>query len=329
MLLSFPFVTQAVVVADLFETRVKVEDQTTKHREQAQQEAFMQALVKLSGKTEAVQNELIQAQAATPNQYIRSYRYLHNSANDALLLEVVFAQNQLENLLTQAGLPIWGKSRPLILIWQAVEENHHRTTLSQQNSLWQWRISDAMSERGLPILWPTLDLEDQAALSEGSLWGLFQQDIAQASERYFADAILAGRISQLGNSKWAYRGFLSHQQERLDISEQDEEQDALARKVANRIAEYLANRYAVRSNEQSEILQIQVTKITSFQDYTELLAYLKANIAVQKLDLVKVEGDELTLALKLSTDWSQVWKVLSLDKRLIPNEQNLTYAWQR
>src|SRR5262249_34995195 len=55
-------------------------------------------------------------------------------------------------------------------------------------------IAAAADERGLPIAWPLLDLEDLNAVTSTDVWGGFDDRIVAASARYRADARLIRRV---------------------------------------------------------------------------------------------------------------------------------------
>ncbi len=55
-------------------------------------------------------------------------------------------------------------------------------------------IVAAADERGLPIAWPLLDLQDRDAVTFIDVWGGFEDRIVAASARYRADAVLIGEV---------------------------------------------------------------------------------------------------------------------------------------
>ena len=320
-------VAQAVVVSDLYQVRVPVQDQTTAVRQSALQEALQLALVKVAGVREVTQQESIQARIGNPDVYVKSFRYVRQETDASLWLEVSFAQNLIDELLRTAQQPIWGKSRPLILMWQAVEESRERRILSQSTETWRAPFEQAMSERGLPLLWPVQDMEDQMALPPGSLWGLFREDIRRASERYMADAQLAGRLVPVVDG-YAYRGFLQHQGETLELSAEAVDTQTVLRQVADQVASFMAQKYAVRNDGDQTGQMIMVSGVGNFRQYHDLLAYLNANVAINRVHVRSADQQNLMLELELATDWSQVWSMLALDRRLHTTEQPLVYHWQ-
>ena len=100
--------------------------------------------------------------------------------------------------------------------------------------------------------------------------------------------------------------------------------------IAAEVAEKLSERYAViplAGIDNNEL--IRVTGINTFADYRALLEYLSANVAVRDVVVVASDRDEVTLALDLTTGWSQVLDSMALDKKIIADEEGVAYVWQR
>src|SRR5690606_37086418 len=117
---------QAVMVSELYDMQVPVADQSAASRDPAIQEALMLVLAKVGGEQGAAQHELLQQQLSNPEVFVKSFRYVRDEADASLQLKVSFAPNLIDDVLRQAQLPVWGKSRPLVLLWQAVEDNRQR-----------------------------------------------------------------------------------------------------------------------------------------------------------------------------------------------------------
>ena len=329
MLTVWSSFSPAVMVSDLYEIDVAVADQTPKNRELGMALALQRALVKVSGKQSVLDNPAIQQQLSRADRLVKRYRYARDEVDDSVRLKVIFAGNMIDRLLRNAGEPIWGASRPLILIWQAGEEDTQRQLLHQDSGAWPVLFERVMSERGLPVLWPTLDLADELVLPLEKLWGLFKQDIRVASGRYQADAVVAGRLSPATESGWNYSGILFHQQTTLSLSAQAADAEGVLRLIADQVANYFASQYAVETNVvgQSDGFQLQVTGVENFAGYHELLMYLNSKVAINNVSLLSVDGTRLTLALDLAADWQQVWSVMSLDKRLSMGEDAGVLHW--
>lgn len=322
----------AVTVSDLYQISVPVEDQSSVSRDQGISAALQQVLVKVSGSAGVLENTQIQQQIGQqPERFVKSFRYARDEVDDTVRLHVVFAGNLLDQMLRQASQPIWGKSRPLILSWIAVEDQQARLIVNQDTLVWQKVVERAMSERGLPLLWPGLDLQDELALPLEKLWGLFREDIERASERYQADAVLAGRLTPTLDKQWRYQGMLIHQQQMLPLAAVADSHEAALVDVADQIAVYFSARYAVKTDSAylPEGHQLQIAGINSFDDYYQALQYLKSKVAINDVQVLQAHQHTLTLSLDLAAPWPQVWRLLELDKRLMVQPDTDQLIWQK
>ncbi|MEN9463907.1 MAG: hypothetical protein RL217_88 [Pseudomonadota bacterium] len=326
--LSFSLGAHAVTISDLYEVQVPVSNQQADSRKNALGEALQQVIVKVTGNSNALQNPDIQAQAQQAERYIKSLRYSQNPIDNSLQLDVIFAQDLLDKLLQRYQLAIWGQSRPLILLWQNIDEKGQRKLLSQENGRWQGLIEQAFDERGLPVLWPMLNTDDWKIQTRNGQGELSRDDIIEASERYVADAQMTGRLWQRADGRFQYQGFLLHQNQQLDLSANGIDAISTLRQIADQLAGYLSKQYAVKSTGQAAGVQITVAGVKNFTAYQELLSYLKANAAIKQVRVISAQEQSLTLELDLSTPWTQVWSGLVLDKRLRALEQEQSYQWQ-
>lgn len=318
--------THAVVVSDLYQVHIAVDDQSSAQFDEALNEALQQVFIKVSGSISTLHNEQIQHVSATPQRFLKSYRYQQSS--NQLSLTFQFAERLVDGALRDAGQPIWGRSRPLVLLWQGVEANGKRIVLGQHEELMQAEIEQAFNARGIPILWPAQDLEDQVNLPVNHLWGLFRGDITSASQRYLTDAFIAGKLQQLADGQWRYQGYLQLKQEVLELEQQHQELVELLHQVTDSIASFLAEHYAVTSDQLIAGQHITVTGIKNFKQYQQLQSYLAANVAIKHVQVVAIDHHQLTLALEHSGEWDKVWQNLSFDKRLVATDEPLVYHWQ-
>lgn len=316
----------AATARNLHNVQVPVEDQTEQSRTDALGGAFQKVLIKVSGTQAVLENPLLMEEQANAQSYISSLRY-DRDENDQLLLSITFMPGPLQALLERADAPIWGASRPLTQLWLASSTGRERSVVNRDNDTWHRIVFEAMNDRGLPVIFPNWDLEDEMALPVASLWGLFEQDIERAVDRYASDGYLAGRILQSGDL-YSFNGYVTYGDRREDLEVSATTEALLAADIAGRIAEGLSDRYAVvalKGVDNGYVLR--VNGVQAFSDYRKLLDYLDAHVGVREVRLMRSEGTTLTLSLVLTSNWQQVWDVLSLDQKLIGTATPGLYTW--
>lgn len=128
--LSGPAGARAAV--DRFEVLVPLSGTTEADRAAGFGDALRAVAVKASGRREAAANASVAS--ADPQRYVRRY-----STTPERMLKVGFDPAAVEQLLQQAGLPLWAAERPLTLVSAPVTDPAE--------------IERAAQARGLPIGW--------------------------------------------------------------------------------------------------------------------------------------------------------------------------------
>ena len=101
---------QAVTVPDLYDTAQPVEGS----RDAAFVEALKTVLVRVSGQRDAA---LRVGEVSDPRKYVQRFGFTADN-----VLEVGFDSTSVDHLLSNAGLPIWGRERPTTVVMFGVEE---------------------------------------------------------------------------------------------------------------------------------------------------------------------------------------------------------------
>ena len=167
---------RAVTVPDLYETSQPVDGS----RDAAFVEALRTVLVRVSGQRDAA---LRVGEVSDPRKYVQRFGFTADN-----VLQVGFDSSSIDQLLSKAGLPIWGRERPATVVMFGVEEG----------GAWRWLTGDTPAQereaiarvarqRGLPLKWPVMDAQERAEASSDS------PGLLQAAARYEANAVLLGR----------------------------------------------------------------------------------------------------------------------------------------
>jgi hypothetical protein len=335
----FSFNAFAVNVSDLYRISVAVDDQSEESRKLGVQWAFQQLLIKVSGYQEVLDNRTLVEASQNALRYMQGFSYQQDDVDDQMYLQAWFSKALLIPLMRRAQVPIWGENRPLLLNWLAVESNTNATAsanfggggrllISEQSAEWKTRLGRAFSERGLPILWPINDLKDQSALPLNKLWWLISDSIAEASVRYQADAVLAGKLNQSAEGIWQYEGVLVQGEQNLSILTAGDSPLAALIKVSTEVGRFFADQFAIKSdlmNGRSGI-RILVKKVKDFSDYSKVLAYLQSISGVRLVEVVQVDRDNLQLYLSLEGSWDKVQRIIRLDNKL-SSLQEKEFEW--
>lgn len=311
----------AASVSKLYEASIKAD--ADKSEQQLIAEAFTRVLIKVSGRSDVTSSPAYNAMLKKAGGAISQFRYDHRSkepvsttetpadnpetipAEDADQAEekpeekekwfwVRFNSNIVNNLLKSAQIPIWGKIRPETLLWFSQEIKAKRYLQGQYDEPEIYTILKQQAEqRGIVLIFPFLDLEDQAKLSAADIWGNFNDAVLLASRRYQAQSTLTTKLfkepSGLWVSQWNWLilgevqswEFRSEQQDKVLTAGIDELADRLSRQFTQ----------VMRGAESAVILQ--VNNVGGFRDFQTLDDYLRNLATVKSVDLMLVEQDKV------------------------------------
>ncbi|TDQ51288.1 DUF2066 domain-containing protein [Permianibacter aggregans] len=325
VLLMIVMPVAAVEVPDLYTGVIPVVDQQEPTRQQAEMAAMQQVLTKVSGSSALLSHTLVQDNLKKASSFVQRYQFkLQSPASDApadtpkqLVLEASFDQRAIDRLIQAAAAPIWGKRRPLTLMWLAVADSSGRKLIGDDNEPSVIRdIQDASRDLGVPVLLPLLDLEEAAAINISDVWGRFLDPMTEYSSRYAADATLVGRLEQQAN-QWQAEASLLHGQFRESFMASGANRAEAVRQLMAQIASFYADKYAVVIDLSKDAQQwVKVYGVSELRDYGKLTNFLQSLQSVQQVDVVKVEPNQITYSLRLIAEQAAFLQALTLDGRL-------------
>ena len=350
LLVSFP--SSAVQVEGLFSAEVGVYDRSTEQRLEGIRQALEKVLVKVSGnrnvifvpdiipsdneierlveqfgyseivqdEQEQLTDEVVDDLLGVETEIVTTTDELSADATDEVELQptlklwVGFDSTAVLRRLQQANLPVWDKTRPLVLVWLAVQEGGERYLLEPELHYdIKEIIEEQAAERGMPIVFPLMDLEDRTFLTASDVWGDFSAPIKQASKRYGADAILVVRLSDEGDSFWRTQWTLYHGDEANHWDSQgDSHAQTLTDGVHNSV-DTLARRYAqvLLANLEPPLSMI-LHGVNHFEDYAKAVNYLEGLTQIASLNVFRVVRNKVEFNLSIRGSLEGLERVIRL-----------------
>lgn len=309
-------------VPALYEARVPVESQDREERDAAIQAAFREVLVRVSGRHLVLTVTSIEQALEQANRYVQQQGY--QKADKAvrgkaqLLLWVRFDKQAVDRLLHDNRLPVWGRTRPATLIWLAVDDRRKRVLLSNDmdNQLRQY-LDDYARQRGIPVRLPLMDLADRSAVGVSDVWGNFEDNLLQASERYQPEAILVGRVARTTAGTWSARWSLYQDGRRQDWTASAEALHEVIRPGIDQVADTLAERFA-RLDEAGggDMLLVKVKDIRDLGAYDRVVSYLDSLSAVSRVQTHSIQADSVVFILSSRSGRDAINRAISLGHTL-------------
>jgi len=267
----------AVQVDELFTVQMPVESRDRAQRMEAIKAGIGQVLVRVTGDGSIAQNADVEAVIRGAAQYVQRFRYLPAKKGEGFELVIDFDETRLNKDLANRGLPVWGRERPAVLSWVAVSQGANRFMISSKGRRSERGVlNEAARDRGIPLIFPLLDVEDNNKVRSGDIVGGFYDTVDEASKRYAADAVLIGRV-QRQQGQWVGRWRLREGDQTVVFESEGSSLDEVLTQGVNGLASYLASWHATQGfSDQASAVEVHVNQVNSLADYIKVRDYLKA-----------------------------------------------------
>ena len=337
--LCMPAFHQSVLAArldTLFQADAPATGRDSEARQAALGQALATVLVRITGDKTVINHDAVQALLRKPGRFVSQFRFNESPAEvrgeaPELRLWAQFDEVALTRELRNLGLPYWGRDRPDVLVWLAVDNQGDRFLVSDagQDPL-AVELRSAAQQHGLPISLPLLDLEDQRAVSFSDLWGGFLGAVQKASERYRPQVVLVGRVERSRDNwvgRWSMLGAGARQNWTVHAAGAEDVIQAGLSETAG----LLATQYAVVASDESSRL-ISVQGISKLEDYAKVQRYLASLSPVEQVQVAQVADNAVQFSLRLNTSEQSLMRLIRLGRILEPVAggiaDNPGAAWQ-
>ncbi|MCG9746355.1 MULTISPECIES: DUF2066 domain-containing protein [Shewanella] len=312
----------AVEVTELDRSAIKIADRSQQVKNQALRQAMEEVVLKNTGDRMALSEPLVAQAIAQPTAYIRQFGYLEQGGEQ--YLQASFDHSKIISLLREAKLPVWGKQRPLTLLWLAQENEGKRELLNDASMLEsRSQIANLSQTRGVPMLLPMMDLDDAMAISVTDVRGMFADTVAKASQRYgsdyFAMVSLDTLPDELVNIQLALYPTSSDQplfNPLSTLSTQVKGMDVAVSEIFGAISQYYVARYAIADSGEANSTRLTFVEITDRQQLLDIEKYLHQLSAVKSVSLTKVQGISAEFSLELFGSEEDLYRLISLEPKI-------------
>jgi uncharacterized protein len=294
LLSTFAAVAHAVTVPDLYETAQPVGGS----RDAAFVDALQTVVVRVSGQRDAPMR--LGAELNNARKYVQRFGFTADN-----VLEVGFDSVSVDRLLSDAGLPIWGRERPATLVLLGMEGagGGARLVSAEAPASDREAISRVARERGLPLIWATMDSQDQ--VEAGGDVAASTAQLLQTAQRHGANAALVGRVRG-GTVRWTL----------VSADGAAETVGGLGDGV-HLAGDAFARLFATTGSALGDVT-VEVSGIVDLSAYASTLNYLESMTLVRGVAVEQVAGDTLRFRLAVRGDAATLRRAIALDNRLTP-----------
>jgi len=334
MILLLPTLAQATLVTGLYSAEVMVKGQGAGQRAQGFRQALQGVIGKVSGDHALARSKGLRALIKKAPRLVQQYHYrplsdeeqaLKKNAKKTHALRVQFVASRLNQEVAALQIPLWDADRPQTLVWIALEYNRDRQILTNNSKIDEFDVAGLLRrsalDRGLPVLLPLMDMEDQRAISYSDLRGGFSDRIQAASMRYRTYATLSASVRQNRNGSWSGEWL-------LDVAGESKTWRSVGSLASvfgqgfNGLAEELSARFATSQNVAVQTLSLEVRGIRGLDDYVRLNRYLNGLAMVESADISRLTPDFNQYVLRVKGDMADLQRSISLGRLLSPYQES-------
>lgn len=320
LLLALPNVTDvwAAEVKGLYEVEVLAKSRSNEDRNKAIQEALRIVLGRVVAADRVMETPVVKTALAGASHYVRQFQYAMIASrwqNDerARLMRVLFDESQLLQLLRSGNVGIWSEIRPETLAWLVVERDGRRRFYDADGMPeLENALSRAARRKGLPVIYPILDLQEQQRISVSEILSSDSTQLLAASERYDVVSVLAGRL--VGKRTcWEAEWALYFDDKILQWASSCGSLDDVALAGMQGVYDVLSKYYGVKPEiGEPGFITLKIQGIKTMTDMVKVTEFLESLALIKEVDWVSVtdgyniyrikhEGSEALLTEALSS----------------------------
>jgi len=337
VLISTHSLAQAKLVESLYSAQTLVTDQSKAARISAIEQLFKSVLIKVSGHSAVIDNPDIAKEISESMSYITTFNYQMVEGRRHLVAS--FNESSIDTLLKQAGVSIWGDQRPTAMIWLAFRDNDDQRSVvagddvSGQASV----LKFAAKKRGMPMLLPLWDLEDQFSISAGEVWGMFPDSVGLANSRYATDFMVLSRIVLQGLTyqlNWAIYKRDPSGYNAIVASGLDEflDRNIALSALVDQTSDFFARQYSVDTSALGGEQEFIVANVDSVANYAAVLKYLNGLKGLESVRLKHNQHHVFSFVATVIGNHQSLEEVLKLERKLVESYDDAlgleVYQWQ-
>jgi hypothetical protein len=320
----------AVNVKNLYSDEIAIADDSQDTKITATHNALAKILVKVTGTTSVLEHKHAKAALAEPEKYVAKSRSFKKTADNTTtkILHIDFAPVAINKLVKEMNYEIWSDSRPQIIYWLAIENNHKKQQPSAQELKF---IAEKSAQRAVPYTFPIEDLSVSSNISLNQIWNKDLAAIKEASKSYMADVIVIAKFYQDDLGYWISDWSIVSNNKEYAWSLQDLYLQQIFNKGIDKLSNLLMEQYTSNTLNQLRVYTVEIDKVDSYSKLQYLLKNFQKNSLVQDVSIKSVQNDKVLLQISAKADFVKLKNSLQLANFLSDNssdETRLIYKWR-
>lgn len=314
---SMPSLALASEIKSLYEIEVPVESQGNRHEDKALlKQALKEVVIRLRGSEKVMSVPSISNALIEPDKYVNQFSYLQRSPTQRIL-KIRFSESRLQELFKTAEQPIWGKNRPLTVIWATLKDDKASHWVNPEFEKEAFLQLDVTAKQlGIPVVFPLFDLSDTDIVSEEDISNAHLEPIQTATKRYGAEAVLVGRITKETQNKWQGHWTFHQDGKSMTWNTQQSDLKTLLTETVDNLGLYLSGQKTEEVTAVSKDFSITVQGIKDSDHYTRVLEHLRQMPFVAQVEVTQVMANQTVFNIRTTVDRETLVKSLATDSIL-------------
>ena len=320
----------AEVAQGFYQSQQDVVDQSKSTRERAIKSGFAEILVKLAGDKSIVLRPELNSALQNPKPYLQTYSYIKDEEGDQKV-RLEFNGSDIEALFSKNKLPLWSKDRPPLVMWIGIDNGQGRRLISAQDSQtsgFRHILEEEAKARGLSLVWPSIDEQDQKTLSITDVWSLDMNTAVNASRRYDAQFVVIGKVSISPSGDWYGQWGVQHEGRAHWFDGEQSSYTANVSSLIDTVATELGQTYAIEvGHDVQETVIVEIDAVESLRDFADITDILDKLLPVNRVSLKEALPHRLVFMVDVQGGEPQLVSSLRMQPRLrqIPNQETTSY----
>lgn len=310
---------------DFYSATVPVADHSAAARQQAARAGMLAMLVRLTGIRAPQDEPAVRTMLADVSSYLVEYSYVTREAVDdgaapgGLGVRIRYDRAGVDRFLRDHALPIWPLNRPRLLVWVVADEGREPAFLSGDEAAPVIADLDhSFDRRGLPVVYPLHDLEDQMVLDARQAREFDTEALAEASARYPVQGWLVLRYYQTSGQQWRGAWMLGRDDQTLLRQSEADTLEGLLDAVVDEVVDAVAENQSYVAHSTTDSLQLDVEGVASYGDYSRLTTLLEGLSMIRAVRVTGLDGDRISLSLAIEGGREQLLESLYRNPAIRP-----------
>ncbi|MFQ3334190.1 MAG: hypothetical protein ACI8XI_000865 [Woeseiaceae bacterium] len=282
----------SVEMTGLYDVTVAYDTVNFRSNRNAHKKALEKLLIRIMWSNDENISMLIEQYFPNPSRFIRQFK-----PNDDDSLIVSMDGEAIQEILLEANKNIWGADRPITIILVAIDKgmgereviigddvmsNLNQPQNTNNNQVMRQKMHAIANSRGVPILFPMKNDENQLSVNFSDIWGGFSENLTNIAKNYGASIVLSGKVR---NDEREFNDWTLH------FNNSSTSFSATPENAINFLADTLMARYSYSDRVPAKEIEIIFGNINSINNFGDIFLALSNLSMIESFTVEDIHED--------------------------------------